>query len=382
MRARLEDLLRLRYAQSSEVRQRLAAQYLRHELERMEAEGIDASDGQDRATVEARVFLFACQDLVPHLVRRYCYDPADHLMREEMALYVLERLLQDDMRRIRAFAPDKGAAFSTYLKRVIANLATDFLRRSVRRAEVVDRHLGVGLEGEPENAAGESLPVVRPERPSEPLGGDMERVVAAILAQSEGDLADPDDLHQRLRPHLRLDARERLFLKAVYFEDLSAEQAGGLPGMGLNKNQANSLHRRLLERLADAFKKAGVYGDLQSLVAELGDTLAVSVQGVLARVAPNHLILVEKTARTRCGCEFDAGKRAVSGQIGDEYGRLRKRLMAYMLDFRDDAMAGEAYLDGFDTGAKRLRLKWIERAFPVAPRYTRRVREALTASNS
>jgi len=377
LKCRLDDLLRLRYSKAPQVRERLAAQYLRHELE-----AAAAGDGcEDWSTIEARVLFFACQDVVPHLVRRHCYDPGDRLMQEEMAVYVMERLQRDRLRRIRAYDPDKGAAFSTYLKRVVANLATDFLRRGQRESELFDRHHTVGLHGEPETPAGE--PMTRPPDPAADGGGegDMEKVVAGILEQPLDEAADPDDLRQRLRPHLRLDARERLFLKAIYFNDLSAEQAGTLPGMGMNKHQANSLHRRLLERLADAFRQAGAYDELQSLVMELAQTLAVSVDGVRARIALERLMVLEKTGREHSGCFFDAGDEARRGDVAQPYAGLRKILFSRMLDIRSDAMAAEAYLESFARDSQMLRLRLLEQPLAVQPRYAKRVKEALARGN-
>ncbi len=374
----LDQVLRIRYRDSPGRRERLAAGYLRHELERIEATVPDEAHWQ---SLRARALLHACQDVVPSLVARHCMDPADLLQREEMALYVLDRLQEDGLRRLRAFDAAKGASFRTYLSRVAGNLAIDFLRRRRREGEVLDRHQALDLHGavaseQPESAQNDQPVAASLEQ------RDLEQVIAGILSADGEASADDTDLRQRLRAQLRLSSKERLFLRAIYFNDLSAGQAGALPGMAMNKNQANSLHRRLLDRLADAFKQAGAYGELQGLVSELEQTLAILIDGIDTRVAVARLMLVQKRAATLCDCRFESREQARQGAIRRDYSGLRRRLYELMTDIRSDAMAADAYLERLEERSRRLQLRLLEESIEVQPRYLKRLREVLKANSA
>ncbi len=371
LRQTLDQLLRIRHGDSAAARERLVNGYLRHELERI---GPAPPDSALWRSLQARALLHACQDVVPILVARHVLDPADLLQREEMALYVLDRLQEDGQRRLRAYDADKGASFRTYLTRVTGNLAIDFLRRRRREGEVLDRHreldLHGGVDDRPEPAFDEPPPDLLEQR-------DLEQLVGDILAAGGEDAGNAADLRQRLRERLNLNSRERLFLRAIYFSDLSAEQAGRLPGMDMNKHQANSLHRRLLDRLADAFKQAGAYGELQGLVSELERTLALQLDGIETRVAIACLMLVEKQARALCDCRFESREQVRRATIRRDYADLRRRFYEWMTDIRNDAMAADTYLERIDENRRHLYLRHLDEPVAVQPRYLKRLREVL-----
>lgn len=53
-------------------------------------------------------------------------------------LYVCDRLRQDDFRRLRAFRIEEGVQFSTWLRIIVRNLCTDWLRQRLGRPRVFE----------------------------------------------------------------------------------------------------------------------------------------------------------------------------------------------------------------------------------------------------
>lgn len=68
----------------------------------------------------------------------------------------------------------------------------------------------------------------------------------------------------RLRQAVRLTADERLLLKLCYQDDFSVTRAGEM--LGLNGNQVHGTLRRLLQRLRKEFDKAGISDDLREMI--------------------------------------------------------------------------------------------------------------------
>jgi len=290
-------------------------------------------------------------------------------MHEELNLYIQDRLFAQNFRRISLYENDKNTQFKTYIQRIIHHLAIDFLRKHSREAEVINQNIDIEL---PEN---EHLDQRIESQNKEAFNPEESMLWIQNLLQDQTPIKT-DSVQQHIAEHLNLKISERLFLKAIYLGGLSAEQAGELPGLDMNKNQANSLHRRLLERLADTFKQSGLYDELQQLVSETDALQEVYIGDLKVRIAFEQLILLLKTS-DNSQCQVEYKKQAVGGHIANPYSLLRKRFYNHMLDIRNDAMAGENYMQAIDNKGQYLELHLMESVQEVQPRYRKKIKQFL-----
>jgi len=328
---------------------------------------VNINNPAEYTALSNRCLFFACQEVLPYLTKRYLFHPNDHIMHEELILYIQDRLFAQNFRRISLYENDKNTLFKTYIQRIIHHLAIDFLRKRCRETEVIDSNLEIEL---PEN---EHLDQRINDLENEAFNSEESLLWIKNLLQEQTP-TQTDSVQQRIAEHLNLEISERLFLKAIYFAGLSAEQAGELPGLDMNKNQANSLHRRLLERLGDAFKQSGLYDELQQLVIETDALQAVCIGDLSVRIAFEQLILLSKTSDSS-QCQVEYRYQVVGGHIANPYSLLRKRFYNHMLDIRNDAMAGESYLQSIDNKGQYLKLHLLETAQEVQPRYRKKIKQ-------
>ncbi len=248
-------------------------------------------------------------------VRRFS-DP----LAEEAALYVLEKLQDDDCRRLRAH--DGRASLPTFIGIVTSRLLEDFARKKFGRLRppVWLRKLGgtwlllydflcrqrltsadaveMALERTTaerkrlEEAARTILARItdcgrhqalevelseeemHPEKNNQGPGTDQEEQMTAaerrlffslLLGVELGRNREEtlDRLLPALRKTLCLSPEERLLLQMIYRDEISVREACVL--LGLNVNQIHGRLRRLLTRLRNDLEKAGLAEDLRLL---------------------------------------------------------------------------------------------------------------------
>ena len=252
---------------------------------------------------------------------------ADETLAEEAALYVLNRLEEDDCRRLRAFSG--RAKLSTYIASVCIRLLEDFSRKKFGRVrppgwvtalggiwlllfqllclqrlaltdavETVLAGKGVGRREEVEKAAWNilerithcgghhGLEVALDEAGEEQLndrenaGGGMndpaeqwlndERRVFFQLLFHEGTedkkITDSAQHLLKSRISIQLNAEERLLLKLCFQDGLTVTKAGKM--LGLNGNQTHGKLRRLLTRLREDFDQAGISEEIRELLCQ------------------------------------------------------------------------------------------------------------------
>lgn len=380
----LDELLAIIYANQASKRQVIIQRYLAHELAQISSPKNPTEQTlslEEYQKIGLRCLFFACQEVLPFLTRRYLFHAHDHLMHEEIILYIQDRLMAQNFRRIALYQENRNTRFKTYIQRIIHNLAIDFLRKYSREAEIIDSKIEIE---QPENQHLDQ----RIENPDEQSFHPEESLdwIQSLLQDNQSHIAISETTenrtatsqHQQLGERLNLETSERLFLKAIYFGGLSAEQAGALPGIELNKNQANSLHRRLLERLADLFKQLNLYQELQQLVIETDGLQKVLIGDLQVRVVMQQLILLTHNRslnQSMSHCQVEYQNQAVAGQIEQSFSQLRKRLYQQMLDIRNDAMAGEHYLQELDKKKTRLKLRLLEEWQEVQPRYRKKIKQ-------
>ena len=251
---------------------------------------------------------------------------ADDTLAEEAALYLLNRLEEDDYHRLRAFSG--RAKFSTYLSSLCIRLLEDFFRKKYGRlrpptwvmdlggiwlvlfqllclqrfavadaVETVITRSGNYLRAEVENAAWKILEriihcgrhqgsEISLDEINEKTVQDQERMHSAIPTPEQQILAKERETFFELlfsksgqsisevpavslftdNFSLDLDAQERLLLKLCFQEDLSVTWAGEM--LGLNANQVHGKLRRLLSRLRCEFDRVGISDELRQLLHE------------------------------------------------------------------------------------------------------------------
>ncbi|HHB75235.1 MAG TPA: hypothetical protein ENK84_01645 [Desulfobulbus sp.] len=249
---------------------------------------------------------------------------ASDTLAEEAALYVLNRLEEDDYHRLRAFSG--RAKFSTYLSSLCIRLLEDFSRKKYGRlrpptwvtdlggiwlvlfrllclqrlavadaVETVIARSGNHLRAEVENAAWKILEriihcgrhqgsEVSLDDPHGKTLQDQAKMHSAIPNPEQQVLTKEREIFFELlfsgntqgisevsaesvftdKVSLDLDAQERLLLKLCFQDDLSVTRAGEM--LGLNANQVHGKLRRLLSRLRHEFDRAGISDELRQLL--------------------------------------------------------------------------------------------------------------------
>ncbi len=251
---------------------------------------------------------------------------ADDTLAEEAALYVLNRLEEDDYRRLRAFSG--RAKFSTYISSICIRLLEDFSREKygrlrppawitdlggiwlflfqllcMQRLGIVDAvetvmskasgnrsfkevedaawkileriiHCGShqGREVSMDDGHGDGLSIdesirTKDSTPEQQLLEQERRNFFEMLFNTdmERQSAGASGRAVWLRNiSLHLSGEERLLLKLRFQDDLSVTRAGEM--LGLTTNQVHGKLRRLLTRLRNDFDRAGISDKLRQLL--------------------------------------------------------------------------------------------------------------------
>jgi len=250
----------------------------------------------------------------------------DDTLAEEAALYVLNRLEEDNYRRLRGF---RGRAkFSTYLSSLCVRLLEDFSRKKYGRLrppvwirdlggiwlflfqllclqrlsvsdavetvrsrihnrsrteieeaawKILERIIHCGSHQGREVPLDEACEKTLPDSVNADQGSPTpEQQIAAkereiffellfgISNQKISQLADLSIFTKKYTP--RLNAQERLLLKLCFQDDISVTRAGEM--LGLNANQVHGKLRRLLARLRADLERAGISDELRQLLYE------------------------------------------------------------------------------------------------------------------
>jgi len=241
-------------------------------------------------------------------------------MAEEAALFVMDKLAEDDWQRVRSYAGQSSLA--TYLAAVTFRLLEDFARKRLGRikAPLWVRRLGgiwtilfrlLCLErfspteaveiltsrqsctaavaekaayqllgeipdcgsyhGEETELAEESVIEEKQAECSQPeLKFDQEErqqclQSLASIVFAEDNPGPPIHLFERLlQANVRLEPQERLMLKLCFRDGLTVAEAGRM--LGWNRHQVHGRLRRLLQRLRQSFAEAGLDKELQLLL--------------------------------------------------------------------------------------------------------------------
>ena len=187
-------------------------------------------------------FLAAHSRLLLHVARAVTTD-RDAAM--DAYTSMLERLREDDYRRLRGYAPDGRSKFTTWLVVVARRLCLDFYRHRYGRAD----------DQAPDAAAAHAA---------------RRRLVDLVTGETEPEqlaapTADPASALQAGELHRALDAAtaclaatDRLLLKLRFDDDLSAREIAGLLGLPTPFHVYRRLNA-LLQELRRVLRQRGIH---------------------------------------------------------------------------------------------------------------------------
>jgi hypothetical protein len=346
LEAALDSVLSIRHGQrgdSDPAERRVAL--LRHELRRLHPDARANSSAEDVSRqlrqlpdaelklVASRALYYACHDLITLLAHKYVTGAV--IEREEAVLYVQDRLQRDDFRRIRGFDPQNGAAFRTYIWRVVSHLLIDFTRARRRSTQTQQQSADVVRNSdEPGPAAPEALVADQ----------QLNEVLSAVLQETSPAVATLGTLRERLRTHLDLSSTERLFLKAVFCYDLSVEEARELPGFEMTRNEAWRFYYRLMDRLLEAFKDADVLPLLRTLIDEREPTLEVVIERQPTSMPVGSICCVRQRDARSSWCYLTRSGAAATGIVMESFPKLRTRLAPWFSPVNPTTMVADHVL--------------------------------------
>ena len=184
------------------------------------------------------------------------YGLSNDIRRQDAEDYIKDELTRDNFARFKSFNKNKPIGFNTYVFRVIRNLFIDYSRKKTRLEET---DLLEGEEGyDYENAIDETVESYKQQ--------SLNEIGQWFFADSGSDeKGEAVSTLSHIPDKIRLSHKERLFLRAIYKDGMTAEEAGSLPGLNMGKWQAHGHHQRLKRRIKKLLKAMG-YKDLQSLL--------------------------------------------------------------------------------------------------------------------
>ncbi len=345
MEAALDSVLSIRHGQpdGDPAERRIAL--LRHELRLLNPAMAASSPAHDvrglllgmpdaeMKVVASRALYYACHDLVVLLAHKYV--KGDLIAREEAVLYVQDRLQRDDFRRIRGFDAQHGAMFRTYIWRVVSHLLIDFVRA---------RHRLADTQQQSAEAAREAEELSEPVTEAFVADQQLNEVLSAVLQETSSAVATLGSLRDRLRGHLDLSSTERLFLKAMFCHDMSVEEVRELPGFEMTRGEAWRFYYRLMDRLLDAFKDAGVLPLLRTLIDEREPSLDVVIEREPTAAPIGNVSCLRQRDGRSSWCHLVRAGGAVTGVVMESFPKLRTRLAPWFSPINPTTLVADQVL--------------------------------------
>lgn len=323
------------------------------------------------AIVRRRCLFYACDHLVMLLVHRRV--KGDAIAREEAVLYVQDRLQRDDFRRIDAFKADRGASFVTYMWQVVNNLLLDYLRAHGKRNEKRVDNLQDSIADVDGSAVTEAAE-------HQVQAEQLRRVLAETMSENDG-VGAVHPLRAKLREHLQLTSKDRVFLKAMFQYDMSVGEICALPGFEMTAAEAYRCYYRIMEQLLQAFKQAGMVESLHSMVRDVAPHTQIVVDGELCKVTANRVFyLLDAKPQTDCHVRWRGATRP--GVIPESFGKVLKRFAAYFTRIDAATAMSDNLLAALqeqwrDTG--ELVIDGVSRTFRIGARYLAELRRRFSS---
>ena len=201
------------------------------------------------------VWFGKCAKTIRYWTNRYRIENEN--LRQDAEDYIKNKLIKDNFARIKSYKESQTASFTTYISTVIRNLLIDYLRKSkpeFKPLESVENESNYSAQ----NINGSTVELHRQQNLKE-IG---QWFFAGPTPQEDNEAAtQPSEIPAAVK----LDHKERLFLRAIYKDGMAPAEAGRLPGINLGKWQAYAYHRRLKTQIRKLLNTMG-YETLQSLL--------------------------------------------------------------------------------------------------------------------
>ena len=201
------------------------------------------------------VWFGECAKTIHYWIARY--NISSDSRRQDAEDYIKNKLAKDNFACFRSYNKEKKVSFPTYISMVIRNLLVDYLRK---KTPVTETWESVEYDDH-RNDKNIKEDTAEPYRLQ-----DLEEIgqwffAGTVPQEGNGTETSSPDIPDKIK----LNHKERLFLRAMYKDGMTAEEAGRLPGINMGKWQAHSYHRRLKKRIKKLLNEMG-YGNLQSLL--------------------------------------------------------------------------------------------------------------------
>ena len=186
------------------------------------------------------------------------YNIGSESKRQDAEDYIKNKLAKDNFACFRSYNKEKKVRFTTYISKVIRNLLIDYLRRKTPVTETLER-VEYDEDRNDENKKDNTVEPYSQIHLKEISQWFFEGTITQEISGTETNLPSVPD-------EIKLDNKERLFLRAIYKDGLTTEEAGRLPGINMGKWQAYNYHRRLKKRIKKLLNEMG-YETLQCLLS-------------------------------------------------------------------------------------------------------------------
>ena len=200
------------------------------------------------------VWFGECAETINYWLNRY--KITNESQRQDAEDYVKNHLARDNFARFRSYNKDKTVKFTTYISTVIRNLLIDYLRKKTPLTQTVS------LENEADYTSKNVVNDTMESYSQQHLEEIGQWFFAGYMPHEEEKKVSTAS---NVPDEAKLNHKERLFLRAIYKEGMTAEEVGRLPGFNMGKWQAHNYHRRLKKRIKKLLKAMG-YENLQSLL--------------------------------------------------------------------------------------------------------------------
>lgn len=198
------------------------------------------------------VWFGECSKTIHYWISRYGIGSENRRLDAED--YIKSQLARDNFARFKSYNKEKKVNFTTYISRVIRNLLIDYLRRKTPLTETQ------AFEDE-ETEKNYNSTIAESHKYEH-----LEEIGQWFFAESAPkENYKKEHISQNIPDKVKLTHKDRLFLRAMYKDGMTAEEAGRLPGINMSKWQAHGYHRRLKVRIKKLLNAMG-YENLQSLL--------------------------------------------------------------------------------------------------------------------
>lgn len=201
------------------------------------------------------VWFGKCSDKIDYWLQHYGVKNRNR--QQDAEDYVKDKLAKDNFARFRSYDEKRNTSFTTYISTVIRNLLLDYLRKKKPETETLE-----SLESD-DHFSNKTLNDNTAESENRQHLEEIGQWFFATPTMQKNDetIAPSPDIPDAIK----LSPKERLFLRAMYKDGMSVEEAGSLPGVNMSKWQAHGYHRRLRKRIKKLLNTMG-YENLQSLL--------------------------------------------------------------------------------------------------------------------